>query len=89
MKKKKSVRYYRSPDEKFLNELGSLNSSHFSPGDLFGSLAPAGCLILPLLFAAAAPGGIWMLPEDSQNCAGPFGGNQTVGSAGIGSRFSR
>lgn len=66
MKKRKSVRYYRSPDEKFLNELGSLNSSHFSPGDLFGSLAPAGCLILPLLFAAAVSGGIWMLPEDLQ-----------------------
>lgn len=66
MKKRKSVRYYKSPDEKFLNDLGSLNSSHYSPGNLLETLAPAGCVIVPLLFAAIVSGGLLVLPERPQ-----------------------
>ncbi|MBT9778965.1 hypothetical protein GPL15_21035 [Clostridium sp. MCC353] len=67
MKKRKSVRYYKSPDEKYLNELGSLKPSPFSPGNLLGTLAPAGCVIIPLLLAAAVSGGLLALPKEPQS----------------------
>ena len=67
MKKRKSVRYYRSPDEKFLNDLGSLKPSQFSPGNLLGTLAPAGCVILPLVLAAVLSGGLLALPGVPQS----------------------